>query len=459
MAFTIPNQGQYLPQMQQPSQDIPGVQAAPMDPLLSMFMQLMTQQAPTPPPPPALKRGTRAAMWFMSPENQQRTIQNYQQADPAYRQYAAQIGQQEQRMKMAGPLASVIGAQGRMEQGAGREARLMEQFRWRQLLQSQYKRTPTNLYNPETGLNEQWIIFTDPTQNNIEVGRVPSSFSQMHYGAVAGPGGEMFQYPTSNVPPAGSAPGGGQPQGGMPQMGGAPMPQPTGTPTTGGNVSGVIPQGQGGGGAPAPPGNVRRLGVAKSAPASAVEQSTRQQKFLSGLEGAFASIDAAHAAQVQRFGASALGMIGQVAQDKIAQGRYGRAFVSKFGDPEVVDYYNKIRLSVYDYVKAQTGAQFSITEMDRYLASFPTSVDDPETAKSLIWEHANRAVREINTLKLNWQAIRIGNQQVYVSPDYLSEFLAGGGMPQIEQPEVQATDPIEQMLMRAKEKARARAPR
>ena len=147
-------------------------------------------------------------------------------------------------------------------------------------------------------------------------------------------------------------------------------------------------------------------------------------------------------------------MIGQVAQDKIAQGRYGRAFVSKFGDPEVSSYYNKIRLSVYDYVKAQTGAQFSINEMDRYLASFPTSVDDPETAKQLITEHALRAVREINTLKLNWQAIQIGNQKIYVSPDYLQEFLAGGG-DVTRQQEVQPTDPAEAILLRHLEKKRA----
>src|SRR3990167_3441960 len=344
--------------------------------------------------------------------------------------------QYEAGQKALPSMVQAYGATQRTGMAGEREARLQEQFKWRQMMQSQFKPDTMQTVNPQTGVSEWLTIYRDPLRNNMEVFRETTAYPPVHYGAVVGPRGEMQQYPTT-IRPSAEAPAQGGPAGGgmIPRMS-----QPTGTPTRGGNVTGTIPAGQGT--QDAPPANTMRpqggTGIFKSAPASLTEQATRQSKFLSGLEGAFSTIDAAHTAQVNRFCPSPIGMIGQVAQDKLAQGRYGRAFVSKFGDPEVVNYYNKIRLSVYDYVKAQTGAQFSITEMDRYLASFPTSVDDQETAKGLIREHALRAVREINTLKLNWQSIQVGNQRIYVSPDYLQEFLEGGAGVGT-QPETQST--------------------
>jgi hypothetical protein len=50
------------------------------------------------------------------------------------------------------------------------------------------------------------------------------------------------------------------------------------------------------------------------------------------------------------------------------------------------------------YVKAQTGAQFSIRELDRYEAQFPLPWDDPETARQLLESLAAAAVGRMNSL-------------------------------------------------------------
>lgn len=444
MAFTIPNQQGYLPQMQPQPDDARGVQAAPgLDPLTSMFLQILTQQAPAPPPQPKLSRGTRAAMYFMTPENQQRTMQNYQQADPAFRQYQAQMAGIEQRGKALGPLASLIGAQGRNAQADEREARLTEQFRWRQLLQSQYKREPHNIYNPQTGLNEQWVVFTDPTNNNIEVGRVPVAFAQMHYGAVAGPGGEMYQYPTSNVPPIGAAPGGG-----LPQM---PQPQLTGTPTTGSNVQGSIPSPQPQG-APPVSGNVKRLGVPKQPAASVSQNYAAQSAFLGGIQELLDIQKQANQQQVQASGQIGTDVGGlfnygkQAAKELMTRSEFTQPLLSTMqGGQSIIGYRVRMMPKLFNYVKAQTGVQFGYREFLQYSSLFPTSLDNEDTARQKI-ESLTQVIRANKTeLERQFHALgqsqspMIGGRKLEMTPDQFEvmmeedpqaadEFLADGGV-------------------------------
>lgn len=451
MAFQIPNQQGYLPRMQPPQQDVQGVQSSPIDPLMSMFIQMLTQQTPAPPPPPKLGRGTRAAMYFMTPENQQRTMENYQQADPAYRQYAAQVAGQEQRTKMMGPLASLVGSQNRTNFYAGREARLDEQFRWRQLLQSQYKRERIQVYNPETGLNEWWDRFFDPMNNNMEMGRVPAAFTQMHYGAVAGPGGEMYQYPTSNMPPAGATPG-GQPGRipGMPTLG-APPPQPTGTPTTGANVPGSIPTG-GSSGSPPAPGNARRLGIPKQPAASVAQNYAAQSAFLSGVEELLEIQRQAHDAQVKASGETGTSLGGlwsgakQVGKELMARSEFTQPTLATMaGGQDIIGYRVRMMPKLFNYVKAQTGVQFGYREFLQYSSLFPTSLDNPETARQKI-ESLIQVIRANKTeLERQFHALgqgqtpMIGGRRLEMSveqfetmqeedPQAAQEFLQDGGV-------------------------------
>lgn len=445
--FQIPGSAQYMPRTSQQPMGDPALSDEPLNPgapggfgpieqqILQHVLATLNEQPPVAPPE---KKHSRFVQGMINADPYFSAVrqQNYQ-GTPEYKQYSAKLMGYQERQKQLAPAAAMIG-------GMNREQRLAN--------------VPYTLkYTDPTGgvktlplmLNKQTGQFMDTNGLPVSIppGGVLSPIGETPYETAGGgtgfapntymPGMGMAQ-PQGRTPLTGWSPEGGGPTTAPQTIPGLGPPAPgTGSapaaapPVTQGGSRGPMPANVGG---PTvrPQGN--QLGL-RPAPPMMQEQALRASKLVSGMHDILSTWDTASSAQQQRFGESPLGVAGQQAQDLMSQGRYTRGFIDRFGDPQVADYYTKIRQTTYDYVKQQTGAQFSITEMDRYLALFPTTADTPQRAHALIQEVVDRAVREINTIKFNWPSIQVGNEQVYVSPQYLQEFLGGGGgQPEQTQP-------------------------
>lgn len=421
------------------------VNQSPDDMLLHAFMQRLQAQPPAPPQMPQMTRRQRFAYSLASGPLQQMFLQRLM--GPQMNQYAQQAQGYEAGQKQLGDISSMYG---RMQTG-DREARLTEQFRWRQLLQSQYKRNSVNLFNPQSGLNERWVVFTDPTNNNIEVGRVPEAFAQMHYAAVAGPGGEMYQYPTSNVPPQGASIGGGPQPTRHPLAPPQPPPLPTGTPTTGSNVTGSIPSPQPQG-APPSSGNVRRLGVPKQPGASVAQNYAAQSAFLGGIQELLDIQKEANQQQIQASGEISMSPGGvwnygkQLGKEAMTRSEFTQPLLATMqGGQNIIGYRVRMMPKLFNYVKAQTGVQFGYREFLQYSSLFPTSLDNPETAAQKIesltqvirankteLERQFHALGQAQTPMIGGRRLEMGIEQFEAmqeeDPQAAQEFLQDGGV-------------------------------
>ena len=120
-------------------------------------------------------------------------------------------------------------------------------------------------------------------------------------------------------------------------------------------------------------------------------------------------------------------------------------------------YSQRIRIAAYMYVKAQTGAQFSIKEMDRYLSLFPTSITPPEQAEADIKALLQQAVSYIEAAKVRWNAVQTPSGLQWIQPGYIdrdpeqnpplpSEPVAAGGAETPEQRKARAKAIVDRVL-------------
>lgn len=88
---------------------------------------------------------------------------------------------------------------------------------------------------------------------------------------------------------------------------------------------------------------------------------------------------------------------------KISQGLSSRQWLrdleaAGISGPKFLQFDAARKRALNSYVKAQTGAQFSLKELDRYEAQFPLPWDDPETARVLLEALAAAAVGRMQSL-------------------------------------------------------------
>lgn len=88
---------------------------------------------------------------------------------------------------------------------------------------------------------------------------------------------------------------------------------------------------------------------------------------------------------------------------KLSQGLSSRQWLrdlelAGISGPKFLQFDAARKRALNSYVKAQTGAQFSLRELDRYEAQFPLPWDDPETARALLEALAAAAVGKMNSL-------------------------------------------------------------
>ena len=258
------------------------------------------------------------------------------------------IGRDRNNIARDNLLARMIG----IDQAGQRIDLNQKRFQWQQL---GLKEQMDSEYDPRTNTNRNVIVAfgRNPQTGIVEVrDKVYLGQEPIHLGAYESAGGGMQMYPTT--PTGGS--------GGL--MGGPGFPSKQPPPGVGqsfadknrfaGSLNGVL--------------DLHRLG---------------RESIASGMLGPF-------------------GKVGEVVSDVAAGSKYGRAFV---GDPEV-KFKQQMRWGVYQYVKAQTGAQFSITEMDRYESQFPTLADSPERASMMLQSAAAMIIRDINNMRAQWGGLR-----------------------------------------------------
>ena len=244
--------------------------------------------------------------------------------------------------------------------------------------------------NPQTGQVEM--------RDKVTLGQEP-----VHLGMYEAAGGKPQQFPTSpmgngQAPQAPAAAPDRPPSGNSwqdteykpPVAGGAPAQVP---PTVG-----ALPHL----GGPLPP---------KQPPPGAATAFQDKLKFVQSLDGIL-NLHAKARRDSEQGGFGLLGPVGNVATDWLAGGQYTRGLV---GDSAVF-FKQKMRWAIYQYVKQQTGAQFSITEMDQYASQFPNIGDSPIRAKGLIESAARMAMSGINNARLQWGGLR--------QPDYTPEMQA-----------------------------------
>ena len=262
--------------------------------------------------------------------------------------------------------------------------------------QAGYEEQFDSEYDPQTNMNRNvvYAISRDPTTGQVVV-RDKVYFGQepIHYGAYEAAGGAMQQFPTS---PNGRA--------------GAPQPTPNPPPTTNRPVTttptAVPPAGSGGGqvggqvGGGSPTGNIL---PPKQPPQGAAKDYQAQQSFRQSLNlNKILGLHARGQESIKKGLLGNFGWPGRVVSDFAAGREYARGLV---GDPEVA-FKQAIKWAVYQYVKAQTGAQFSIAEMDKYAGQFPTLADSPERARFMINSAILQATQKINLAKLQWAGLR-----------------------------------------------------
>lgn len=88
---------------------------------------------------------------------------------------------------------------------------------------------------------------------------------------------------------------------------------------------------------------------------------------------------------------------------KISQGLSRREWLrdlegAGISGPKFLQFDAARKRALNSYVKAQTGAQFSIRELERYEAQFPLPWDDPDTARAMLEALARAAVGKMKSL-------------------------------------------------------------
>jgi hypothetical protein len=143
-----------------------------------------------------------------------------------------------------------------------------------------------------------------------------------------------------------------------------------------------------------------RSDITRSAPFGAINAAVNNKEAKDSLDMLVSAYNTAR----QQFGIeylnpSALAKV----RAKISQGLSKHQWlrdleVAGISAPKFLQFDAARKRSLNSYVKAQTGAQFSIKELDRYEAQFPLPWDDPETARSLLEALAAAAVGRMQSL-------------------------------------------------------------
>lgn len=390
MAFTIPNQEQYMTHSvpAAPSADVDLAQQ-PLDPneqIMRMVLDMLQKPAPIA-PTPKLGMGQRFAMGA-NPHLRDLIMQQAMSQAPGYQEYAQDQARMEQ-LKAVAPLLNSMGTSQRQQDR-------FEFYRW---LPGQL-----NYLDPVKG-NVSLPVWKDRmtgqfTDTNRQPLNLPSGGLNMpmHFTPYAGPGGEPAFAPTSPSP--GETPQ--VPQAGVPTGASAAAPgiTPTSRPTEGGA------QQQGGG--PSNVLNIPRLGrrgqqpsgnlPPHMAPAGAAENVAHRTAFAIGLDSLIGLQKEAYKSQTSKFGTTggidlsdpvdSLGNIASLASQNVADYTSRNPRLQPLlQDPSmrsVLNYNVNMQPALFSYTKSQTGAQFGMQEFDRYRSSFPTSMDDEYTATEKI---------------------------------------------------------------------------
>lgn len=94
-------------------------------------------------------------------------------------------------------------------------------------------------------------------------------------------------------------------------------------------------------------------------------------------------------------------LIGKIGRDFVGQTKYGGALSQT---KDYASYASTMRNSLNAYIKAQTGAQFSVVEMDRYTALYPEPWDPEDLAATKIDNLRQRALADMREKLRNYPA-------------------------------------------------------
>ena len=436
-------------------QDQP-INESPDDMLTRLLIERLQAKPPAPPQPTKAEDFNLLHGMFMSrltgPVFEQMMNQQAQKR-PGYPQYQQEAAQYKAEQEQIPAIASILGRQVTQQGIADR--------------QQMYRYVPgqLNYLDPVKGnvslpvwRDRMTLGFYDSAGQPVQI---PQGGVNMpiHFTPYTGPGGEMAMAPTSPWPQ-------GPPQ--VPGVAQPPAVQAPGSPTgTAATIGGLVP----GAGAPrvATPGNIRIPGglPPRQAPESAIENVKAQGSFLQGMAPLFGLWKTAKEKVTEVTGEGLAGGLAQTAIGETAESRRWRwtlpHAIGKEPAQATIDYAQNLKRVLYQFVKAQTGAQFSITEMDRYMSFFPTLQDTEETAWTAIVTAAQKAVDEINVLKQNWHAIQLPDgSKRWIDPKYLQIWMRTGDTGSDEEtisgamPLAGTGDPIDAAIKRAEEKARAK---
>lgn len=158
----------------------------------------------------------------------------------------------------------------------------------------------------------------------------------------------------------------------------------------------------------------RILGIFKQPPGGVGANAAERRAMMSGLKGDILDLQSrAHELNQQYGTGKYLGLPGEVLQNKLAQSQDWRRLVPDEARGALMAYDQAISWLLYQYVKAQTGAQFSYLEFQRYAKQFPTALDTPEDARMLIEGAITNVNRGLVELQRQWGGL--------VSPNYRPE--------------------------------------
>lgn len=142
----------------------------------------------------------------------------------------------------------------------------------------------------------------------------------------------------------------------------------------------------------------RILGIFKQPPGGVASNAAERRAMMSGLKGDILELQRKAHESNQESGLGQFGLPGEVAQNELSQSPNWRRLVPKDARGPLMAFNQSISWLLYQYVKAQTGAQFSYLEFQRYARQFPTATDDPDDAKMLIEgaiANVNRGLQEL----------------------------------------------------------------
>lgn len=428
--FQIPNAGGYLPQMQQQPDSADTSQQDELTYLLNAFKQRLEAEAPTPPPTPDVNLFHAMFMNRLGGPLQQMLLQRMMEKQPEYEGYSQRAAGYEAGQKQLGDIRGMVGA---LQSGANAQG-VQQRFDKRMAVNRFETRTLSGQDASGANVDYRFLydneldVYIDPnTGQQVDVSRLTP---KAHVGMYPGPGNVPQFYSTSEQPTTPQVP--------------RPLAAPPITQPTPAVAPGAPPQP--GAAQASTPSNVRpRTTLQPKQPPQGVTQDVaRASAFVQALAPVYNDWLTAKKQVSGVTGEGFFGTLGQMAADRAAGSKGTRALLPfAIGHTQAqtaIDYKQRQKISLYNYVKQQTGAQFALAELDRYESMFPALEDTEQTAINSLTNLANKAVADINALKVNWHAIQTPGGIMYIKPEYMAEFLRTGGMPQ-EQP--QAADDAE----------------